>query len=50
MYGKNNNMMGVGMIAILLTSIYTAILASLLIKTKEQVDYIYHKERSNKNT
>ncbi|MEH6989452.1 MULTISPECIES: hypothetical protein [Bacillales] len=49
MYG-NNNLAGVGIIAILLTSIYTAILASLLMKTKERVDYIYHKERSNKNS
>jgi hypothetical protein len=48
MYG-NNNLVGVGIIAILLTSIYTAILASLLMKTKERVDYIYHKERSNKD-
>jgi hypothetical protein len=46
---RNNNLFGVGVIAILLTSIYTAILTSLLMKTKEKVDYIYHKERSNKN-
>ncbi len=45
----SNNLFGVGMIAILLTSIYTAILATLLMKTKERVDYIYHQERSNKD-
>ncbi|WP_404470444.1 hypothetical protein [Sutcliffiella horikoshii] len=45
----NNNLFGVGMIAIILTSIYTAILATLLMKTKERVDYIYHQERSNKD-
>ncbi|WP_167553112.1 hypothetical protein [Evansella clarkii] len=45
----NNNLFGVGIIAILLTSIYTAILASLLMKTKERVDYIYHQERSKKD-
>lgn len=45
----NNNLFGVGMIAILLTSIYSAILATLLMKTKERVDYIYHQERSNKD-
>ncbi len=45
----NNNLFGVGMIAILLTSIYTAILASLLMKTNERVDYIYHQVRSNKD-
>ena len=50
MYRNNNNLIGIGMIAMLLTSIYTAILASLLMKTKERVDYIYHKERSNKDT
>lgn len=44
MYGKNN-LFWVGIMAILLTSIYTAILTSLLMKTKERVDYIYHKER-----
>jgi hypothetical protein len=49
MYGNNNNLIGIGMIAMLLTSIYTAILASLLMKTKERVDYIYQKERSNKD-
>lgn len=51
MYGNNgnNNLANVGIFAILLTSIYTAILASLLMKTKERVDYIYHKERSNKD-
>ncbi|WP_169910801.1 hypothetical protein [Evansella clarkii] len=48
MYG-NNNLVGVGIIAILLTSIYTAILASLLMQTKERVDYIYQKERLNKD-
>lgn len=47
---RNNNLVGIGMIAILLTSVYTAILASLLMKTKERVDYIYHKERSNNNS
>ncbi|MDZ5472446.1 hypothetical protein SM124_11870 [Bacillus sp. 31A1R] len=46
---RNNNLAGLGIIAILITSIYTAILASLLMKTKERVDYIYHKERSNKD-
>lgn len=44
---SNNNLFGVGIFAILLTSIYTAILVSLLMKTKERVDYIYHQERSN---
>jgi len=43
---RNDSLFGVGIIAILLTSIYTAILSSLLMKTKERVDYIYHKERS----
>lgn len=42
---RNNSLFGVGMIAILLTSVYTAILTSLLMKTKERVDYIYHRQR-----
>ncbi|WP_170289332.1 hypothetical protein [Metabacillus lacus] len=46
---RNNNLLGVGIIAILLTTIYTAILTSLLMKTKERVDFIYYKERTNKD-
>lgn len=43
---NNNNMFGLGLIAILLTSVYTAILASLLMKTKNRVDYLYYREKN----
>ncbi|MGD6893598.1 hypothetical protein [Bacillus infantis] len=46
---RDNNLLGIGIMAILLTTIYTAILSSMLMKTKERVDYIYHKERSRKD-
>lgn len=45
----NNNMFSLGLIAILLTSVYTAMLASLLMTTKNRVDYLYYREKNTGN-
>ncbi|TYS18466.1 hypothetical protein FZC78_02700 [Rossellomorea vietnamensis] len=38
------NLSGIGIGAIVLTTVYTAILASQLLATKHKVDYLYYKE------
>jgi hypothetical protein len=38
------NLSDIGIGAIVLTTIYTAILASQLLATKHKVDYLYYKE------
>ncbi|MGG0717645.1 hypothetical protein ABE096_08605 [Robertmurraya massiliosenegalensis] len=38
------NLSGIGLGAIVLTTVYTAILASQLMATKHKVDYLYYKE------
>jgi hypothetical protein len=38
------NFSGLGVGAIVLTTVYTAILASQLMATKHKVDYLYYKE------
>ncbi|MED3841658.1 Uncharacterised protein [Niallia circulans] len=42
---KNNSALGLGVLAILLTTFYTAILASQLMSTKHKVDYLYFKNK-----
>ncbi len=42
---KNDSVLGLGLLAVLLTTIYTAILASQLIATKHKVDYLYFKDK-----
>ncbi|MFB4165506.1 hypothetical protein ACE1TI_17260 [Alteribacillus sp. JSM 102045] len=42
---NNNNLLRVGLAAILLTTVYTAILASIQITTKNRVDYLYFLEK-----
>jgi len=48
---KNNSLLGIGIMSILLTTIYTAVLASQLMATKHKVDYLYFKNKftGNKN-
>ena len=48
---KNNPLVGIGFFLILLTTIYTAVLASQLMATKHKVDYLYFKNKftGNKN-
>lgn len=48
---KNNSLLGIGIISILLTTIYTAVLSSQLMATKHKVDYLYFKNKftGNKN-
>ncbi len=41
----NNNSLGV--FSILLTSVYTAILTTLLMNTKQRVDFLYYKTKFN---
>lgn len=38
------NLSGIGIGAIVLTTVYSAILASQLMATKHKVDYLYYKE------
>ncbi|MGF2616600.1 hypothetical protein FZC84_02255 [Rossellomorea vietnamensis] len=38
------NLSGLGVGAIVLTTLYTAVLASQLMATKHKVDYLYYKE------
>ncbi|WP_096273466.1 hypothetical protein [Paucisalibacillus globulus] len=38
------NLSGLGVGAIVLTTVYTAVLASQLMATKHKVDYLYYKE------
>ncbi|MFY4776929.1 hypothetical protein [Metabacillus sp. RGM 3146] len=38
------NITGIGIGALILTTLYTAILASQLLATKNKVDYLYYKE------
>lgn len=38
------NLTGLGVGAIVLTTVYTAVLASQLMATKHKVDYLYYKE------
>ncbi|WP_433958785.1 hypothetical protein [Cytobacillus horneckiae] len=40
---KNDSVLGLGVLAVLLTTIYTAILASQLTATKHKVDYLYYR-------
>ncbi|UJL46808.1 hypothetical protein KFZ58_02310 [Virgibacillus sp. NKC19-16] len=43
--GSNKlNLTGLGVGAIVLTTVYTAVLASQLMATKHKVDYLYYKE------
>ncbi|MED3982276.1 hypothetical protein [Priestia megaterium] len=51
MDNKNNPLVGIGILSILLTTIYTAVLASQLMATKHKVDYLYFKNKftGNKN-
>ncbi|GKU82700.1 hypothetical protein [Niallia sp. NCCP-28] len=42
---KNHSVLGLGVLAVLLTTIYTAILASQLMATKHKVDYLYFKDK-----
>ena len=44
MIRKNNSL---GIFAILLTSVYTAILTTLLMNTKQRVDFLYYKNKFN---
>ncbi|MEA1855606.1 hypothetical protein MKX67_18425 [Cytobacillus sp. FSL W7-1323] len=44
---KNDSVLGLGVLAVLLTTIYTAILASQLTATKNKVDYLYYKGKLN---
>jgi hypothetical protein len=47
MMSKNNHeaLFGIAIFGLLLTTIYTAILASQLISTKQKVDYLFFKSR-----
>jgi len=48
---KDNPLLGFGILTVLLTTVYTAILASQLMATKHKVDYLYFKDKfSNKNS
>jgi hypothetical protein len=50
MFNKNNESLFImSIIGILLTSIYTAILASQLMSTKRKVNYLYIKEKFTEN-
>jgi hypothetical protein len=42
--GNKLNLSAIGIGAIVLTTVYTAILASQLMATKHKVDYLYYKE------
>lgn len=42
---NKDSIMGIAVLGILLTTIYTAILASQLMATKHKVDYIYFKNK-----
>lgn len=46
---KDNYIFGVGVLAILLTTVYTAVLASQLMATKHKVDYLYFKDKFSNN-
>jgi hypothetical protein len=46
---KNNSLLGIGIMSILLTTIYTAVLASQLMATKHKVDYLYFKNKFTEN-
>jgi len=46
---KNDSVLGLGVLAVLLTTIYTAILASQLMATKHKVDYLYFKNKFSQN-
>jgi hypothetical protein len=46
---KNNPLVGIGILSILLTTIYTAVLASQLMATKHKVDYLYFKNKFTEN-
>ncbi|CDQ21344.1 hypothetical protein [Halobacillus karajensis] len=41
---NKGNLLGIGIGAIVLTTAYTAILASQLMATKHRVNYLYYKE------
>ncbi|WP_409300420.1 hypothetical protein [Peribacillus sp. SCS-155] len=38
------NLSGIGIGTVVLTTVYTAVLASQLLATKHKVDYLYYKE------
>lgn len=42
---KDNYIFGIGVLAILLTTVYTAVLASQLMATKHKVDHLYFKDK-----
>jgi hypothetical protein len=42
---NKDSLMGIAVFGILLTTIYTAILASQLMATKHKVDYLYFKNK-----
>ncbi|WP_054753784.1 hypothetical protein [Piscibacillus salipiscarius] len=44
------NITGLGVGAIVLTTVYTAVLASQLMATKHKVDYLYYKELTQINS
>ncbi|MCK6208186.1 hypothetical protein KZX50_22345 [Bacillus infantis] len=45
MNSKNNSLLSISIAGILLTTIYTAILASQLMATKHKVDFLYFKNK-----
>lgn len=49
MNSKNDSLFGIAILGVLLTTIYTAILASQLIATKHKVDYLYFKNKFSEN-
>ncbi len=46
---KGNSLLGIAIFGILLTTIYTAILATQLMATKHKVDYLYFKDKFSGN-
>ncbi|WJV19643.1 hypothetical protein QU593_03940 [Rossellomorea marisflavi] len=49
MNSKNDSLFGIAILSVLLTTIYTAILASQLMATKHKVDFLYFKEKFSGN-
>ncbi|NIK10895.1 hypothetical protein [Alkalibacillus almallahensis] len=46
---KNYSLFGLAVSGILLTTVYTAVLASQLMATKQKVNYLYYKEKFTEN-
>lgn len=49
MNNKSDSLFGIAILGVLLTTIYTAILASQLMATKHKVDYLYFKNKFSEN-